>query len=371
MAMYNKDHDWDNEEMFNPEQVLELAKDTTTSGRSALTRMVSQIFKQELTEQEKTLASAILLQLIEQAELDLKEALSERLSISENIPSELIIALAHDNVSVAEPVLLHSPVLSEYDLIYLIRSKGSEYWRLIAQRQNISEGVTDTLIETEDKYSVLHVLDNETSTISRHSIRKVSRMAIGNEDFHEPLLRRPELDSGLAMDLYLCVSRTLRNEILKRFPINPQQLDKTLDHILQDISNSSHDKTNISREMRDLAYRFNERKEINPDLLIKTLRRGQMSFFMALFAIRIETTPDIIERILKSEGGKALAVACHAMGVVKSEFASVFLLSRGIRTSEKIVDQRELASALKAFDSITEEKAKTLLNAWKKKPESI
>ena len=106
-------------------------------------------------------------------------------------------------------------------------------------------------------------------------------------------------------------------------------------------------------------------------MMIKTLRRGQVGFFLALFSEKIGIEPEYVIKLIQKDGGKPFVVACRYVGLMKSEFASLFLLSRGVRTGDKIVDQRELAMALKHFDSVKDFDVQRIMKTWLKSPELI
>jgi len=354
----------ENMETFNPEKVLELARDKSEQGRAMLAEEVGQIFESKLTESERNLANGIMLTLLRQAELDLREALSERLAVLDGVPEDLIFQLTHDEISVASSVLMHSTVLKDPDLIEIIHSKGEEYWQCIAQRQEISERVVKTLIETRDSKTALCLVENEGVRFDIQSMKTLGQIALKDDELHEPLLRRPEVNNEVAMTLYLCVSQGLRREILSKYNVNALDLDKALQDIIQEMSDVVLGSFEVSEEMMGLAGHFYERDEISADLLIKTLRRGQVAFFGALFSTWLDVSPNFVRILIEKEGGKHLAAACRAVGVMKSEFASIFLLSRGLRDGDKVVDQTELSFALKNFDRINPNAAKRVLSDW-------
>lgn len=357
--------------ILDTKQLFMLAQDKTEAGRCSLAQGISDFFEQKLTENERSLAGEILVNLIRQAELDLRQILAERLSTKENVPPDLIVYLANDELSVAEPVLLHSPVLSDIDLVFIVRSKPASYWQTIARRERITPVLADTLILTEDSTTVLNLIDNDKINLNKGSMKKLARVAMRNEALQQPLLSRPEIDSDVAIDLYMCVSQALRKDILGRFNINSADIERSLDHLVQELTDAAHGKKEATPEMIEIAKRFSERGEITSDLLIKTLRRGQMGFFIALLSERLSLEPMTIVRLVEKEGGKPLAIACKAMGVLKSEFASIFLLSRGVRSGDKIVDQRELAMALKCYDSVRPNDVQSILKSWAKDPKMI
>ena len=355
--------------ILDPHELLECAQDTSTDGRKRLAKAVSQFFDEhKLTDAEKDLASDILLNLIRQAEVDLREALSERLSGHASVPPELVVFLANDQISIARHVLMHSPVLNDVDLIYIIASKGQEHWQSIAQRQAISPAVADRLIDTGDPDTVMTLVDNQRVNLQKSSMKKLVRFSLKSEELQAPLLRRPEVDAELAIDLYMVVSEALRQEIASKFVISSHVFDQAIEGLIHELSNEAKGLRETSPEMRALARRFNERKDITPDIMIKTLRRGQIGFFVALFGERVGLAPESILRLIQKDGGRPFVVACRYINMMKSEFASIFLLSRGIRSGDKIVDQRELAQALKNYDSIKDFDVQRIMKSWLKDP---
>jgi uncharacterized protein (DUF2336 family) len=358
--------------ILDPNELLRLAQDTTEAGRYQLANAVSQFFDTpKLSDSEQRLAGEVMLSLIRQAEVDLREALAVRLSVQNNIPPEVIIFLANDTISVAKHVLQHSPVLQDIDLIHIIALKGEEHWRSIAGRGCLSPVVADKLIDTGDSEAALNLIDNQSITLQKNCLKKLVKFSLKSEKLQTSLLRRPEIDGDLAIDLYMCVSHALRQEITERFKVPAEMIETSLDNLVEELSFEAKGAQHIPPEMVALSKRFRERDEISPELMIKTLRKGQISFFISLFAEKVGLTPEAVIRLLRKEGGRHFALACRSIGMIKSEFASVFLLSHGIRNGEKVVNQRELITALNYYDSIREFDIHRVMKSWIKNPEMI
>lgn len=358
--------------VLDPRQLLKFAKDSTGQGRYQLANAVAQFFDNKgLNEHERSLAGEIMLNLIRQAEVDLREALSERLSVQDNIPSEVIVFLAHDTISVAAPILQHSPILNDIDLMHIISAKGEEYWRTIAKRGHLSHVIADRLIETGDPKTALNLIDNQRVVLPKHCMKKLVRVSLKSEELQAPLLRRPEIEGDVAIDLYMCVSNALRQEIVSRFRIPPATIEAAMDTLVAELAAEAKGSRKVTPEMSALARRFDERGEATTDLMIKTLRRGQTSFFIALYAEKSGFNTDTVIRLIQKDGGRPFALVSRSIGMMKSEFASIFLLSRGIRGGDKIVDQRELAMALKYYDALKEFDTQRVMRSWMKNPELI
>ena len=107
--------------------MLELALDKSLEGRRALTATIGDLFNQQdedLSERERALMTDILRKLIHECEMAVRRDLSERLSGAPNPPHELIVALANDEIEVAEPILKASTVLRDAELVGVIDRKS-------------------------------------------------------------------------------------------------------------------------------------------------------------------------------------------------------------------------------------------------------
>jgi hypothetical protein len=69
--------------------------------RQRIVHIVADIAGADLSPSEQQLAADILLSLLRQAEIDLRESLAERLCVMHDVPEEVILHLAHDVITVA------------------------------------------------------------------------------------------------------------------------------------------------------------------------------------------------------------------------------------------------------------------------------
>jgi uncharacterized protein (DUF2336 family) len=356
--------------VLNLKELLQFAKNASESGQQRLAEAVAQFFDtKNLSEEEVALATNIVLNLFRQAEQDLRKALAEKLSAQDNVPAEVVTFLANDVISVARPVLLHSPVLNDADLTFIITSKNQDYWRSIAERSKLSPVVADRLIETQDTGTVLNLIDNQSLSLPKASVKKMVRLSFKAEKLQEPLLRRREIDSDLATELYMCASSVLKEKIVEQFKIPPSAIEKTLENLIREFSLEAKGLHWVTPEMMMLAKRANEKGGITPDMMVNTLRRKQLSFFIALFAEKTGLDPDKVVQIVKRESGQRFAVACRSIGIIKSEFAMIFLLSRSIKTEKLAADRRELAAALETYNTLKDADVKRIMKIWTKKPD--
>ena len=108
--------------------------------------------------------------MVKDAEVRVREALAMHLKESFAPPRGVTLSLARDVNSVALPVLEHSAVLTDEDLIQIVRSEGSEKLVAIAGRATVSEAVSSALVETDDEDVVSTLVANEGAEIPEASL---------------------------------------------------------------------------------------------------------------------------------------------------------------------------------------------------------
>ena len=112
---------------FDAKALLNLAQDNTQQGRNKLTQRICDFFKHKLSEEEERVAADILLNLIKRTELDFKQILAERLAAEDHVPRVVILSLADERISVAAHVLMHSSLLHDADLLFVLKNKFSGF----------------------------------------------------------------------------------------------------------------------------------------------------------------------------------------------------------------------------------------------------
>jgi hypothetical protein len=79
----------------------------------------------------------------------------------------------------------------------------------------------------------------------------------------------------------------------------------------------------------------------------------------------------LVRRFVLEPGGESLAINCRAADLNKSDFTSIFLLSRSARPGDKLVDPDELSHAVAFYDRITPETARKVVQRWHLDPDYL
>ncbi|MGF1594765.1 MAG: DUF2336 domain-containing protein [Kiloniellaceae bacterium] len=352
--------------------LLRLALDKSIEGREQLTARIAQLSLERehlLSDQERDLIFEILDKLIHEFELPIRERLADRLSRNPAAPRALVVALANDEFSVAQPVLLRSTLLSDEELIGIIHHRSRQHQIAIARRRDISEAVSDELAGTQDSDVITALLENQSARISKATLAYLTEQAQHIDSYQEPLVRRQDLTNDLAMRLYWVVAANLRTEILESYDIHPTSLDDALEGAVLEMAAETRDVgSNLEKSAAELARSMAREQPVTAALLIKTLRQGQVPLFEALFEEWSGIAMPRRGEILYGGGGEGLAIACLALGVSKQDFATIFLLSRSASSGGQKTSPGDLARATRLYDKTKRDDAQQVLRSWQRTP---
>jgi len=83
----------------------------------------------QLTPQERHMAGDVLVELLRDADIELRESVAKRLVMLNEAPRTILVILAKDKINVAKHVLENSKSLTDSDLIQIARIKGQSFPR--------------------------------------------------------------------------------------------------------------------------------------------------------------------------------------------------------------------------------------------------
>ncbi|MEJ0062811.1 MAG: DUF2336 domain-containing protein [Alphaproteobacteria bacterium] len=352
-------------------KLLTLAHDRSEHGRGNLVTELATLFERSdviLGVREQSLVNDIVDELISNAQITARQQLAEMLAPKTTTPRRLVLALASDRIEVARPILMHSPIFTDSDLMSLVATQGVEHSRAIALREEIGEALADALIVTGDLEVMQNVAENLGAKISPKTMTVLTNAARFAEKLCRPLLQRPEMTPESASKLYWWTSQDMRRFALQRFGVTVGQIDQTLEQTVDDLLARYENEKNNEQVMAYVADWLIERDLNTPKILVQVLRLGHFRLFNVLLARLIDLPVALTDVIVAEMGGRSLAAACRGTNMEKPQFVSIFLLSRAARRDEQVVHPRELNHALLAFDRLNPVVARQLLDTWRRDP---
>jgi len=262
---------------LTPADVTRLLKDRSPESRTVTAEKVAaQYGASSLTEGERALAEAIFRVMVRDAEVRVREALSVHLKESPLVPNDIALSLAKDVDSVALPILRYSEVLSDADLIEIVRSQQPSKQIAIAGRRAVSAEVADALVDTENTEAVAILVSNDGADLSEKSLEKVVRNYGGEERIQTGLVHRASLPVTVVERLIAMVSESLREELLSRECLQ--------DGVITDVMTQVRERATVGlatdyEDVQRLVMHLRANNRLTPSFILRALCTGQLVLF--------------------------------------------------------------------------------------------
>jgi len=347
--------------------ILQQSYVKSPEGRSVLFNKITGFLEEhhtELSPAELTLMSDILDKLFNNVEMAVRKKLAERLAMSTDAPLDLIITLANDQIEVALPVLELSGLLSDNDLIKIIRHKTAQHQLSIASRENISSDVCRELVNVGNTNTLIVLLNNHDAKIDNDALATLIEKSKETKPLQPPIIERPDLPKDMAAKMYQWVSDGLKQSILANLDLNEADIDEILRAAIEEVSKDSLSQITGEKSEILLVNKLHKARKLSPAFLMKCLNQGQSSLFEIAFAKLINVPRKIMRSFLYNRGAEALAVSCCAAGIDQSVFLTVYQLTRAAQNADEKISDDETAKAFAHFKKLDKKKAHMTIQKW-------
>ena len=157
--------------------VAKLLQDPNSENRAIAARKVAATFEgAELSDKERAIAEDIFRVMLNDAAERVRQALSESLKDNPIVPHDVAATLAKDVEAVAMPMIESSTVLTDQDLVEIVRTRGVEVQQAVAGRKSVSEEVVGALVDTENETVVATLVSNNNRSL--HDTRTILRIRL-------------------------------------------------------------------------------------------------------------------------------------------------------------------------------------------------
>jgi uncharacterized protein (DUF2336 family) len=319
---------------------------------------------------ERSMTADLLVEMLREADMAERQRAARRLSSLTQAPSSLARLLLRDDIEVARFLLEDCASLNDCELIDCARRATMDHRRLIARRRDLSEVVSEHLVERGEGPVIEALLRNETARLSNECVELIVAATREQPKLVASLLRRSELRPRHAYVMFWWADPDCRRVILHRFAVSREVLQDAASDVFAVAAEEGWNDA-LSRK----ALQFIERRQRNRAAIAKS---PFDSLDEAVAAAEGGMTREVAEeisylaglkpmtgaKIFTDLGGEPLAILCKATGLPR---ANIVKLWRALRRPAADAEGRmspQLERVLTTYDMIAVDRAQTVLRYW-------
>ena len=170
----------------------------------------------DLSPDDRAAAEGAMIMLLDDPSPLVRRALAEALASSDRAPQVVVRALAADQSDIAIPILAHSQVLLEDDLVDLVATGHADVQVAIAGRLGLPRTLAAAIAEVGAAEACLALLENGEADIARFSIDRIVERFGHLAPIRENLLARDDLPMAMRQALLSKLSQTLAGFVAAR-----------------------------------------------------------------------------------------------------------------------------------------------------------
>ena len=362
------------------QQALELTETTEVAPpeASAIRRQLAKrladvicIPESQLAPQERHMAGDVLVELLREADIELREGVAKRLVMLNEAPRTILVILAKDELVVARHVLENSRSLTDSDLIQIARKVSLQHRKVIAQRRKISDAVVDVLVEFLEEEVVETVLQNKGANFSETALQRILRMSRNHHRYVELLQTRVELRPSHGLTMFWWAEPAARKRILKRFSIARSVLQDSCADLYPKAAANGWSDPAVRK-----ALQFIERRQRNRAAMDRSQYEGLEAALETaeVQGLSREITQEISymagikpatgAQILTDPSGEAIAILCKAPGLKRDYVTKIWKALKRPLVDENGNQDPGLSRVIATYDEISTDKAQTVLRYW-------
>ena len=323
--------------ILTPLDVERLLRDESPESRVDVLEKVAHQYNQEnYGERERAVAEQIFRLLMKDAAIRVREVLAEQIKSNPAIPRDIALHMAQDVDKVSLPMLQHSKVFSDADLVNIINA-SNDITKLIAisQREEVSPRVSDALVDTSYPQVVSSLIANDGAAISEQAMERIIEDFRGEPSVMETLVQQRQLPLTVVEKLVANASVAIADQLKKKYNLSDEQLKKDSGAAQEDLMLKMLSPDISEAEVEALVNQMAQKGRLTPSLVMTALCRGQLTFFTVALARFSNVKLDSAKRLIADKGEFGFKGLYEKSGLPESMFEAVRLLLRVVQSLVK------------------------------------
>jgi uncharacterized protein (DUF2336 family) len=333
--------------------------------RAEMLRQVTDLFiveAEKLSDDKIELFDDVIARLAFDIELSARSLLAIRLAPIRNAPQKTIRSLAfNDAIEVAAPVLSQSERLSDADLVANAQAKGQGHMLAISQRPQLSEIVTDVLIERGDQQVLLSTVGNRGARISTSGFAKLVQLSNTDEMLAIRVGGRQEIPLYLFRQLLMKASERVRTKLVAAQPALSLQISEVVSEVTDRIETEAVSQSRNYSAALASVEKLRHSAELDDDSLMNIAQAGDENEVVAALAVMCDLSIRFVEKTITQQQTEILLVMARAIGLSWSTLKAILTLHKG----RQAPSESKIAQLLASYERLKRQTAQEIMRFYR------
>lgn len=262
----------------------------------------------------------LLLQLDDSSPL-VRRAMADVFARSANAPPTIVRALSADQPSVAIPVLEHSPLLNDADLVDIVATGGCEAQCAVARRVRVPVSVCAAIVEVGSAAAVLELIENPGADLARVSWDRIVERHGHLPAIREAMLALDGLPAVTRLALAVKLSDSLARFVVARDWLGAERAGRAVsdarDRSIVDIVARARED-----EMTCLVAHLRASGQLTAGLMLRALLSGNLDLFHHALVDLSGLPLSRVTALVHDRGGASLPALLTRAGLPESTFSA-------------------------------------------------
>lgn len=290
-------------------------------------RVTAQYTHGDFTESEAALAEQIFRLMVRDTEVRVRVAIADQLK-SSNLPRDIVMVMAQDEEDkVAVPVLKHSDILTESDLLALVRSTDKVTRQVaVSERKDVTPELAKELLSRGKPEIAQALAKNESAQLDERLLSAIAERFSQDSTTMQVLADRPGLPMPVAAKVVSLVSGSVAENLRKKYRLSESELQMAAEKARDVAALELLRRSNSNMETERLADQFAMVGHLTPSLMFGALCHGYNWFFEASLARLSGISIQNVQKLLEDHGDLGFRAVYNKSGLPLSMLEAVKLL---------------------------------------------
>jgi len=275
----------------------------------------------DLSEDDRAAAEGALLMLLDDPSPLVRQAMAEVFARSTDAPASIVQALSLDQPSVALPVLEHSPLLIDADLVDIVATGNGEMQCAIARRVNLPASVCAAIAEVGSAAAALELIENAYAELAPFSWDRIVERHGHLAAIRESMLVLEGLPAATRLALVAKLSDTLAQFVVAKNWLSQDRAGR--------LASEARERSTVNiaarsrgEDMCGLVRHLRATGQLTAGLILRALLSGNLELFDASLAELSGLPRQRVTALLHDRGATGLMALLRRSGLPESTFAA-------------------------------------------------